>query len=387
MKEKILYIGSDKISLTDIPWALLELGREVEIYEAEITLQEYRKSEKEALVSCFSEGRYGIAMTYNFSPVVSDACQVSGLKYLAWVFDSPQIDIYTSAYYNPCNYIFVFDRKFVERLKPRGISHLYHMPLAANVSRVSTVQFVPEDFERFESDISFVGNLYEGNAFNSTSHLLPADIRAKMVDHIRSEAFHWEKGRSIFGLLSEEDCDKICEKFYLGEWIDIEPCYYLEVQYLTRKQAEVERIGILNALASRHRVKLYTKSNVDFLDKVIVSGNASYGTEAPKIFNLSKINLNITLRSIELGAPQRVFDIMSAGGFVLSNYQEELEELFVPDKEIVLYHDLEELIWKTEYYLSHEQERVNIAINGYRKVRDYYNYPKRLEQMLHIVEE
>lgn len=107
--------------------------------------------------------------------------------------------------------------------------------------------------------------------------------------------------------------------------------------------------------------------------------------EVPKIYYLSKINLNITMRSIETGIPQRVFDIMGVGGFVLSNYQEELEELFVPDREIVLFRDVPELLKKAEYYLNHEEERIRIAINGYKKVREYYNTQTALGSMLRAV--
>ena len=41
----------------------------------------------------------------------------------------------------------------------------------------------------------------------------------------------------------------------------------------------------------------------------------------PLVFQNSKINLNITLRSIKNGIPLRAIDIMGAGGFLLTNYQ------------------------------------------------------------------
>ncbi len=47
-----------------------------------------------------------------------------------------------------------------------------------------------------------------------------------------------------------------------------------------------------------------------------------------KVFYSSKININMTLRSIESGVPLRIIDIMSIGGFVMSNNQEEIPELF-----------------------------------------------------------
>ena len=99
-----------------------------------------------------------------------------------------------------------------------------------------------------------------------------------------------------------------------------------------------------------------------------------YSEEMPKAFYVSKINLNITSRSIDSGIPQRVFDIMASGGFVLTNYQPELEEYFEIGKDLEVFHDLDELMEKVDYYLAHEEARIRIAMNGYRKVREKYSY-------------
>lgn len=50
-------------------------------------------------------------------------------------------------------------------------------------------------------------------------------------------------------------------------------------------------------------------------------GAVDYYEVMPHVFKQSKINLNITLRSIQSGMPLRAWDIMGAGGFLLSNYQ------------------------------------------------------------------
>ena len=51
-----------------------------------------------------------------------------------------------------------------------------------------------------------------------------------------------------------------------------------------------------------------------------------------KVYTCSKINLNISLKGIEGGTPQRVMDIMGAGGFMMTNYCAETAELFEEDK-------------------------------------------------------
>lgn len=383
---KYLFLLSDKIGLYDIPWGLTELGECVEIYDKRITLQRYVEAEGRELTEFLRKNNFDIAITHNFSPMVSDTCEACGVKYIAWIFDSPQIDLYTVSFYNPCNYFFVFDKKECERLSVRKPLHLYHMPLAANVSKAAMLDVSEQDEKQYGCELSFVGGLYEENEWNRNLVVVPEDIRIKMQNWLEQKIFRWEKGDALFGCLAEADSRKIREKCYLGDWADLNTEYFLENQFLVRKMAELERTFILNTLAERYPLHLYTGSNTENLRNVICHPPVDYSQIAPKIYHLSRINLNLTLRSIETGAPQRIFDIMSVGGFVLSNYQEELEELFVPDKEIVLFHSLEELLAKVEYYRTHEEERIRIAMNGYQKVRDCYNYPAVLKKILEQVQ-
>ena len=41
---------------------------------------------------------------------------------------------------------------------------------------------------------------------------------------------------------------------------------------------------------------------------------------------------------------------------------------------------------KTAFYLSHEEERLRIAMNGYIKIRDNFSYIHQLEHMIQTVE-
>jgi spore maturation protein CgeB len=84
--------------------------------------------------------------------------------------------------------------------------------------------------------------------------------------------------------------------------------------------------------------------------------------------------------------PQRIFDIMAYGGFVLSNYQPEFETLFTPGYDIAVFRDLAELKEQTAYYLSHEKERTEIAVHGYQTVNRLYSYEHQLNEILSICE-
>lgn len=58
---------------------------------------------------------------------------------------------------------------------------------------------------------------------------------------------------------------------------------------------------------------------------------------------------------------------MGAGGFVLTNYQEEILDYFEDGKDLIIYENIADLKNKIGYYLAHEEERKQIAQKGYKK--------------------
>ena len=83
--------------------------------------------------------------------------------------------------------------------------------------------------------------------------------------------------------------------------------------------------------------------------------------------------------------PLRIWDILGAGGFVLTNYQSEIPEYFEIGKDLEVFSSQEELLQKIDYYLKHEEERQQIAKNGYRKAKEKYSLELRVKQMLDCI--
>ena len=104
----------------------------------------------------------------------------------------------------------------------------------------------------------------------------------------------------------------------------------------------------------------------------------------PKVFHHSKINLNITLRSIEAGIPLRCLDILGCHGFLMTNYQKDLFTELEDGKDLVVYEDMEDAVEKAEFYLKNEKARKEIIKNGYKKVKDCFNYHRQLSKIWEI---
>ena len=102
----------------------------------------------------------------------------------------------------------------------------------------------------------------------------------------------------------------------------------------------------------------------------------------PQAFAKTKVNLNISLKTIRTGIPLRVLDIMGCGGFVISNYQEEIAEYFQIGQECEVYENLEDLVVKTEFYLHNEEIRNRIAMAGCEKVKRDFSFEDRIRQIL-----
>ena len=103
------------------------------------------------------------------------------------------------------------------------------------------------------------------------------------------------------------------------------------------------------------------------------------------VFHDSRINLNISLRSIKTGIPLRCMDIMACGGLLLSNFQADFFHDFVPGEDFDYYENKEDMLSKVEYYLDHEKERAEIAANGQQKIRDFFTIEAVLKRILDTV--
>ena len=151
---------------------------------------------------------------------------------------------------------------------------------------------------------------------------------------------------------------------------------------MIRKQITVkERESLLKALGDRFNLDLYSGSKPDGI-RAKYCGTADYIKEMPEVFVTSKININISLRSILTGIPLRVIDILGASGFCLTNYQAELSEYFENGSELVWFDSPEDMIVKAEYYLAHDKEREQIAANGLEAAENLFSYDVLLPKIL-----
>ena len=107
--------------------------------------------------------------------------------------------------------------------------------------------------------------------------------------------------------------------------------------------------------------------------------------EMVDIFNYSKINLNLSNPFRTGSMPQikgRAFELPACGAFQLTTPADNIEFYFEPNKEIVIVNDMYEMAHKIFYYLKHEDEREEIALNGYKRAMKDHTWGSRFKEIL-----
>lgn len=377
----ILYYTWNENSASDLLDSLSKL--QISYTKVSHTLSNYDfdlsfTNEIEALLD---RSDFDLIFTFNYFPILSRIAQQHKIPYVCWVYDCPHNTLYSETITNSYNHFYLFDRNMCVSLQARGAKHVTHFPLAVNTSRLDQLlQTVPDEPEY---DISFVGSLYENGDFDQIKYM-PDYVRGFFSSIIQVQQKIWG-----FNFADQILTDSVVEQLDRFVQLGDDPNYnfshkQLYADMINKKITSIDRISHLNLLADYFTVDLFTASDTTHCPNCHAHGYVNYQNEMPVIFHQSKINLNLSLRSITSGIPLRCLDIMGAGGFLLTNYQPELCEFFSPNEDFVFFNDAADLIEQTRYYLQHDSERKQIAENGRKKVRMLFNYTKKVPQMFDI---
>lgn len=330
--------------------------------------------------------QYDGLLSINFWPMLSEVCLKNSLKYLAYCYDAPlNVERVEASLGNPVNYVFFFDRVQFAKYKNAGFDTVWHLPLGVNRRRLENFRISEKDRAQYKAEVSFVGNLYESQIQN---------ILAPMEEHTKGYLTALMEAQSkVYGyyLLDELLTDELLadiNRQYREKQPDTrfrlskEALNFAMASEITRR----DRLILLNLCGKRFNTKFYCYQCSDLLRDVTKCDGVDYISQMPKVFACSKINLNPSLRIIQSGIPLRAFDIMGAGGFLLSNYQEELLELYENEKEMVIYESLEDAVEKADFYLQHENLRLEIAKRGREKTLREHSLQDRFLEIFKLAE-
>ncbi len=368
----------------DLKRSLQQRGHIVDEISGELASFQADEQFETRFEEALNSENYDLVMSVNYFPLISNICERYKICYVSWCCDSPISTMYDNSIFNSVNRVFTFDKVNQLEFEEMG-APVYYLPLCSAADRADEIISGADNLENYDAPVSFVGSMYNKNSYDEVYGHFPEYMKGYFDCAIKLQMNVYDR----YLLDSVLDGDMLAQlgKYFViakseGSFSDLSLIFSTTV--LSYKIAQLERKNLIAEISKRFPMDVYTDDETDFI-MARNRGLADYWTESPKIFNRSKINLNLTLRSIRSGIPLRVWDIMASGGFCMTNYQPELLLYFEENKDVVIFRNKEELLKKTAYYLKHDDEREAIARNGYNKVKKYHDYTSRIDEIAQYV--
>ena len=177
----------------------------------------------------------------------------------------------------------------------------------------------------------------------------------------------------------------LCNKTYLKEYEEVfgGKAFYMpqcgdETPIKKESFWDVVFIGNLNSPYHKNRAELLQEVQTEYNLK-LVSGR-EYSPENKYLYRDIPISLSIS-DNYEGYTSNRLYNILSCGGFCLSLYFPGIEDLFENKKHLVWFHDKEEMMELIEYYLTHPTERKKIAKEGQKEYYKNHSAKVKLKKM------
>lgn len=379
------------------------------------------------------ETKYDAVFSVNFFSYIAEVCHRQNIRYICYNVDSPLLNMQHPSVNYKTNYIYTFDSSEAKHFNNNGTDTVHYLPLCTNTKRAQaliesshhisdltnndfikqkmskptayenvtikntnlkqTENYTPAKSEytknygtKYNYDISFVGNLYDKNRYDEMEHILP-DYLCGYMDAAIEAQLNVSGGNLLKNMLTPEIIDMLLKytdiKTSTQSHADLK--FHFATSVLSHKAAAKMRTMTLNRLAMKHpkNVHLFTTSDTSALFPTLITHKAvDYLLKAPLVFASSKININMTAPNIETGIPLRVFDILGAGGFLITDWREDLKDCFTIGKDLEVYNGIDDLLEKTDYYLKHEDKRTAIAMHGFETVQSRHDYSVRIREIL-----
>ena len=388
MKENVLYYTWGELNKNDAINAFAGLGYRVTEFKSCHTKYDYDENNMHKLEKMIENMTdVSFVFSFNYFPDVSRVAQKKNIIYISWVYDCPHYTLESETLNNECNRVFIFDSELAAKYEMLGINTVQYMPLPA---RIISNAFDGNGPASFMHDISFVGTMYDGDRdLYGQINSLPAMLKGKLDGYVMAQ--HLMYGCDLLGeLINESSYFEI--KKYVNNNLG---AYYREcdkeifINIMKRRVTMLDRINALRLLGGlidmgalpAKDIGLYCEKSHPELP-VKNMGYADHETKLPQVLVGSRVNLNISLRSIDTGVPLRVMHILGAGGFCLTNYQSDLERHFENGRELVWYYNEDDLVEKIQYYLTNDREREEIARKGYEKAKECFSYSALLTEIM-----
>lgn len=305
------------------------------------------------------------------------------LPLASWFVDNPHLilPLYTGQA-DSNTALFTWDADRMESLAELGFSNIFHLPLGTDQNRFKPLNNCRE--QKWKTDISFVGN--------SMVTKTAARFKASAVSGPLNHSF--KKIASEFGKKSEPSVENFLKENYPALYENLKsivsPVRKLAYETSVIWQATLEyRLSCVKKILPFNPLIVGDSGWHELLgcNGWKYHPELSYYTELPNFYPCSKINFNCTSQQMKGAVNQRVFDVPSCNGFLLTDHRQQISDLFEPEKEIVFYRDLEEIPELVEKYLNDKEDREKIVRAARKRILSDHTYEQRMKRLTKIMRE
>ena len=301
------------------------------------------------------------------------------MPFASWYVDNP--DLIISHYkknVTPYCALFLWDKGSVPDMKKLGFEHVYYAPLGVDEKRFYPMKVDQNPLSHLTTGVSFVGN-------SMVKKVRERLARTKVSGRVHS---HFQEIAQEYAQSSERHIEEFMRTAY--------PEVYYEFLALADETKANFKAALCWEATRVYRLERITRL-LPFQPLIVGDSDwseainrhlfryhpeVSYYDELPYLYNVTDLNFNATSRQMKGAVNQRVFDVPACGAFLLTDFQEQMENLFEVGKEVICYYEPGEIRDLAQYYLTHDGEREQIAQRGYERVAMDHTYVKRVKRMV-----
>ena len=386
----ILIIKSSSFIQPDIEEAFSLLGHVLYPVAVPPAKEKEQNSYLQALITNIKACSPDFVFSLNFYPFISYACELLGLRYIAWLVNSYHPDYFSPAIRNGQTWLFASDSVLTEELRDLNAAHVSFLPLAAGLPRINRLLKQNYDHSLFNCDVSFFGNILSRDELNP--HPLSTDNALK-----DSTKGYLEGCIACYHQIPE--CFPIAERlpnyvkndllaFYKPDMSETiaSTDWLLNHQYFYPLITDTNREIFYAYLKNEQRlskVKIYGDIKKEDAVSFEVEPTPTCN-ELSEIAFRSKINLIIPERSFHGDIPPIGWQILGAKGFLL--YMGEQSDVYPKGMSNTVFRTARDMMQKIAYYLGRDKERQMISEEIYQDILEHHTCSHRIRKMLGIIQ-
>ena len=218
---------------------------------------------------------------------------------------------------------------------------------------VSVLENIKENNSFPVADFTFTGSLYSGAGFHKK--------RIEYIESILSSGIKMELYSNL------ESFKKIVLKKVFYNVIKI--------------TGKVGLTGIMKKIPAFRNNISYGETPISFYSKNLIKSSKPpvFGLKMYQVLYKSNICFNVHGDIAGNCAGNiRLFEATGSGACLVTDWKENIDDLFVPGKEIITYKSKEECIQKVKWLLENPEERLKIAKAGQKRTLENHNVEKRV---------